>query len=152
MILVGKVTSIWAILCITEAIASKAAMATKFKYMGGINDDFFGHFLFAANLGFAIGSAFGMYHLCSLQLDIMIFSGEGIETEVLVQVFSPVFASITFLVIGISGIVVVLKKNVEKRKDQRILNNICINLDVKCDSIGKINNIKFNQPINSQQY
>ena len=131
----------------TEAIAVKAAMATKFKYMGGINDYFFGHFLFVANLGFAIGSAFGMYHLGSLQLDIIIFSGEGIETEAVVQIFMPVFVSVTLLITGISGAVLTLKKNVEERKDQRILNNICINLDKKGNTIQKFNNTKFNQPI-----
>ena len=131
----------------TEAIASRAAMATKFKYIGGINDFFFGNFLFVANLGFAIGSAFGMYHVCSLQLDIMIFSGEGIEKEAVSQIFWPVFSSVTFLIIGISGTVLVLKKNVENKKDQRILNSICVNLDGKCDTIWKINNKKFNQPI-----
>ena len=131
----------------TEAIAVKAAMATKFKYMGGINDYFFGHFLFVANLGFAIGSTFGMYHLGSLQLDIIIFSGEGIETEAVVQIFMPVFVSVTLLITGISGTVLTLKKNVEERKDQRILNNICINLDKKGNTIQKFNNIKFNQPI-----
>ena len=131
----------------TEAIASRAAMATKFKYIGGINDFFFGNFLFVANLGFAIGSAFGMYHVCSLQLDIMIFSGEVIEKEAVSQIFWPVFSSVTFLVIGISGTVLVLKKNVENKKDQRILNSICVNLDGKCDTIWKINNNKFNQPI-----
>ena len=131
----------------TEAIAIKAAMAAKFKYIGGINDYFFGHFLFVANLGFAMGSAFGMYHLYSLQLDVMVFTGEWIETEAVIKIFWPVFLSVVFLVAGISGIVLTIKKNVEKRKDQRILNNICVNLDMKCDSIGKINNIKFNQPI-----
>ena len=131
----------------TEAIAVKAAMATKFKYMGVINDYFLGHFLFVANLGFAIGSAFGMYHLGSLQLDIIIFSGEGIETEAVVQIFMPVFVSVTLLITGISGTVLTLKKNVEERKDQRILNNICINLDKKGNTIQKFNNIKFNQPI-----
>ena len=131
----------------TEAIAVKAAMATKFKYMGGINDYFLGHFLFVANLGFAIGSAFGMYHLGSLQLDIIIFSGEGIETEAVVQIFMPVFVSVTLLITGISGTVLTLKKNVEERKDQRILNNICINLDKKGNTIQKFNNTKFNQPI-----
>jgi hypothetical protein len=131
----------------TEAIASRAAMATKFKYIGGINDFFFGQFIFAANLGFAIGSAFGMYHVCSLQLDIMIFSGEGIEKEAFIQIFWPVFSSVTFLVIGISGTVLVLKKNVEKKKDQRILNSICVNLDGKRDTIWKMNNKKFHQPI-----
>ena len=131
----------------TEAIAVKAAMATKFKYMGGINDYFFGQFLFVANLGFAIGSAFGMYHLGSLQLDIIIFSGEGIETEAVVQIFMPLFLSVTLLITGISGTVLTLKKNVEERKDQRILNNICINLDKKGNTIQKFNNIKFNQPI-----
>ena len=131
----------------TEAIAIKAAMAAKFKYIGGINDYFFGHFLFVANLGFAMGSAFGMYHLYSLQLDVMVFTGEWIETEAVIKIFWPVFLSVVFLVTGISGIVLTIKKNVEKRKDQRILNNICVNLDMKCDSIGKINNIKFNQPI-----
>ena len=135
------------ILCVTEAIASRAAMATKFKYIGGINDLFFGHFLFVANLGFAIMSAFGMYQLCSLQLDVMIFSGEGIEKEAFIQIFWPLFSSITFLVICTSGTVLVLKKNVEKKKDQRILNSICLNLDGKRDTIWKINNKKFNQPI-----
>jgi hypothetical protein len=146
-ILVGSLTTIWVILCMTEAIASKAAMATKFKYIGGINDLFFGHFLFVANLGFAIGSTFGTYHMCSLQLEIMIFSGEGIEKETFIEIFWPVFSSITFLVIGTSGTVLVLKKNDEKKKDQRILNSICVNLDGKCDTIWKINNKKFNQPI-----
>ena len=135
------------ILCVTEAIASRAAMATKFKYIGGINDLFFGHFLFVANLGFAMASAFGMYHLCSLQLDVMIFSGEGIEKEAFIQIFWPVFSLITFLVICTSGTVLVLKKNVENKKDQRILDSICLNLDGKCDTIWKINNKKFNQPI-----
>ena len=146
-ILVGTVTTIWIILCVTEAIASRAAMATKFKYIGGINDLFFGHFLFVANLGFAMASAFGMYHLCSLQLDVMIFSGEGIEKEAFIQIFWPVFSLITFLVICTSGTVLVLKKNVENKKDQRILNSICLNLDGKRDTIWKINNKKFNQPI-----
>ena len=122
-------------------------MATKFKYVGGINDDFFGHFLFVANLGFATVSAFGMYHLCSLQLDIMIFSGEWIKIEPFVQIFWPVFVSVTFLVTGISGIVLNIKKNVEKRKDQRILNSICVNLIMKGDATLKFNNNKFNQPI-----
>ena len=131
----------------TEAIAIKAAMATKFKYIGGINDYFFGHFLFVANLGFAMGSAFGMYDLCSLQFDVMVFTSEWIETEAVTKIFWPVFLLVTFFVTGISGIVLTIKKNVEKRKDQRILKNICVNLNMKCDSIGKINNIKFNQPI-----
>ena len=146
-ILVGTVVPIWGTLCMTEAITVKAAMATKFKYMGGINDYFFGHFLFVANLGFAIGSAFGMYHLGSLQLDIIIFSGEGFETEAVVQIFMPLFLSVTLLITGISGTVLTLKKNVEERKDQRILNNICVNLDKKCDRVREFNNIKFNQPI-----
>ena len=144
-ILVGSVVPIWVTLCLTEAIAIKAAMATKFKYVGGINDHFFGHFLFVANLGFATVSAFGMYHLCSLQVDIMIFSGEWIETEPFVQIFWPVFVSVTFLVTCISGIVLNIKKNVEKKKDQRILNSICVNLNVKADATLKFN--KFNQPI-----
>ena len=131
----------------TEAIAIKAAMATKFKYIGGINDYFFGHFLFVANLGFAMGSAFGMYDLCSLQFDVMVFTSEWIETEAVTKIFWPVFLLVTFFVTGISGIILTIKKNVEKRKDQRILKNICVNLNMKCDSIGKINNIKFNQPI-----
>ena len=131
----------------TEAIAIKAAMATKFKYIGGINDYFFGYFLFVANLGFAMGSAFGMYDLCSLQFDVMVFTSEWIETEAVTKIFWPVFLLVTFFVTGISGIILTIKKNVEKRKDQRILKNICVNLNMKCDSIGKINNIKFNQPI-----
>ena len=131
----------------TEAIAIKAAMATKFKYVGGVNDYFFGDFLFMANLGFATVSAFGMYQLGSLQLDISIFSGQWIETEVVIQIFWPVFVSVIFLVTSISGMVLIFKKNVEERKDQRILNNICVNLDKKCDRVREINNIKFNQPI-----
>ena len=131
----------------TEAIAIKAAMATKFKYIGGINDYFFGHFLFVANLGFATVSAFGRYYLCSLQLDIMIFSGEWIETEAVIQIFWPIFLSVIFLVTGISGTVLICKKNVEQKKDQRILNNICINLDKRDDKIETFNNIKFNRPI-----
>ena len=146
-ILVGSVVPIWVTLCLTEAIAIKAAMATKFKHVGGINDHFFGHFLFMANLGFATVSAFGMYHLCSLQVDIMIFSGEWIETEPFVQIFWPVFVSVTFLVTCISGIVLNIKKNAEKKKDQRILNNICVNLNMKADATLKFNNNKFNQPI-----
>ena len=82
---------IWGILCITEAVAIKAAMATKFKYIGGINDDFFGNFLFMTNLGFVSVSTFGMYFLCSLQIDIMIFTGEWVGTEVAIQIFWPVF-------------------------------------------------------------
>ena len=142
-----NIAGIWCILCMTEAIAIKAAMATKFKYIGGINDYFFGHFLFVANLGFAMGSAFGMYDLCSLQFDVMVFTSEWIETEAVTKIFWPVFLLVTFFVTGISGIILTIKKNVEKRKDQRILKNICVNLNMKCDSIGKINNIKFNQPI-----
>ena len=145
--MVGSVTSVWGTLCITEAIASKAAMATKFKYIGGINDYFFGHFLFVANLGFAIGSSFGIYLLGSSQVNIMIFSGEWIETEAVVQIFPPIFLLITFLVIAISGTVIVLKKNAEKRKDQRILDSIRVNLDGKGDTIWKINNKKFNHPL-----
>jgi hypothetical protein len=138
---------IWGTLCITEAIAIKAAMATKFKYIGGINDYFFGHFLFVANLGFAIGSVLGMYHLGSSQVDVMIFTGEWIETEKITQIFWPVFVSVICLITGISGTVLTIKKNVEKRKDQRILNGICVNLDKKCDRVRKYNTIKFNQPI-----
>ena len=146
-ILVGAVGPIWGTLCMTESIVIKAAMATKFKYVGGINDYFFGHFLFVANLGFATVSVFGMYHLCSLQLDIMIFSGEWIETEAVIQIFYPVFLSVIFLVTGISGTVLMCKKNVEQRKDQRILNNICVNLDRKDATIQMFNNTKFNRPI-----
>ena len=145
--MVGSVVPIWVTLCLTEAIAIKAAMATKFKYIGGIDDHFFGHFLFVANLGFATVSAFGMYHLCSLQVDVMIFSGEWIETEPFVQIFWPVFVSVTFLVTCISGIVLNIKKNVEKKKDQRILDSICVNLKMKADATLKFNNKKFNQPI-----
>ena len=146
-ILVGAVGPIWGTLCMTESIVIKAAMATKFKYVGGINDYFFGHFLFVANLGFATVSVFGMYHLCSLQLDIMIFSGEWIETEAVIQIFYPVFLSVIFLVTGISGTVLMCKKNVEQRKDQRILNNICVNLDRKDVTIQMFNTTKFNRPI-----
>ena len=146
-ILVGSVVPIWVTLCLTEAIAIKAAMATKFKHVGGINDHFFGHFLFMANLSFATVSAFGMYHLCSLQVDIMIFSGEWIETEPFVQIFWPVFVSVTFLITCISGMVLNIKKNVEKKKDQRILNSICVNINMKADATLKFNNNKFNQPI-----
>ena len=106
-ILVGTLTTIWVILCMTEAIASRAAMATKFKYIGGINDYFFGHFLFVANLGFAMGSAFGMYDLCSLQFDVMVFTSEWIETEAVTKIFWPVFLLVTFFVTGISGIIVI---------------------------------------------
>jgi hypothetical protein len=125
----------------------QSSNGNQFKYIGGINDYFFGHFLFVANLGFAMGSAFGMYDLCSLQLDVMVFTSEWIETEAVTKIFWPVFLLVTFFVTGISGIVLTIKKNVEKRKDEQILNNICVNLDLKCDSIGKINNIRFNQPI-----
>ena len=138
---------IWGTLCITEAIAIKAAMATKFKYIGGINDYFFGHFLFVANLGFSLGSVIGMYHLGSSQVDIMIFTGEWVETEKFTQIFWPVFLSVICLITGISGTVLTLKKNVENRKDQRILNSIYVNLDKKCNRVGKYNAIKFNQPI-----
>ena len=138
---------IWGILCITEAVAIKSAMATKFKYIGGINDDFFGDFLFMANLGFVSVSTFGMYFLCSLQIDIMIFTGEWVETEVVIQIFWPVFLLITFVITGISGTVLIIKENVEKKKDQRILNNICVNLDKKCNTIQNINNNKYNKPI-----
>ena len=138
---------IWCILCITEAVAIKAAMATKFKYIGGINDDFFGDFLFTANLGFVTVSTFGMYFLCTLQLDIMIFTGEWVGTENAIQIFWPVFLLMTFVITGISGTVLIIKKNVEKKKDQRILNNICVNLDKNCYTIQKINNNKFNKPI-----
>ena len=146
-VLTENIAGIWCLLCMTEAIAIKAAMATKFKYIGGINDYFFGHFLFVANLGFAMGSAFGMYDLCSLQFDVMVFTSEWIETEAVTKIFWPVFLLVTFFVTGISGIVLTIKKNVEKRKDQRILNNICVNLDKKCNTIQKINNNKYNKPI-----
>ena len=138
---------IWGILCITEAVAIKAAMATKFKYIGGINDDFFGSFLFMANLGFVSVCTFGMYFLCSLQVDIMIFTGERVGTKVAIQIFWPVFLLMTFVITGISGTVLIIKKNVEKKKDQRILNNICVNLEKKCNTIQKINNNKYNKPI-----
>ena len=146
-ILTETFVPIWGTLCMTEAIAIKAAMATKFKYVGGINDYFFGHFLFVANLGFAIGSAFGMYLLGSSQVDIMIFTGGWIETETFVQIFWPVFLSVICLITGISGTVLAIKKNVENRKDERILNSICVNLEKKCDRVQKLNTIKFNQPI-----
>ena len=146
-ILVGTVIPIWGTLSMTEAIAIKATMATKFKYVGGINDYFFGDILFMANLGFATVSALGMFQLGSLQLDIMFFSGQWIETEGVIQIFWPIFVFVIFLVTGISGLVLIFKKNVEERKDQRILNNICVNLDKKCDRVREINNIKFNQPI-----
>jgi hypothetical protein len=120
-------------------------MATKFEYIGGINDYFFGHFLFVANLGFAVGSVLGMHHLGSSQVDIMIFTGEWIETERFTQIFWAVFVSVICLITGISGTVLTIKKNVEKRKDQRILNSICVNLDKK--RVRKYNTIKFNQPI-----
>ena len=92
---------IWGILCITEAVSIKAAMVTKFKYIGGINDDFFGDFLFVANLGFVSVSTSGMYFLCSLQLDIMIFTGEWVRKEVIIQIFWPVFLLLlVFLVLS----------------------------------------------------
>ena len=55
--------------------------------------------------------------------------------------------SVTFLVTCISGIILNIKKNVEKKKDQRILDSICVNLDIKADETLKFNNNKFNQPI-----
>ena len=83
----------------------------------------------------------------SLQLDIMIFTGEWVRKEVIIQIFWPVFLFTTFVITGISGTVLIIMKNVEKKKDQRILNNICVNLDKKCYTIKKINNNKFNKPI-----
>ena len=146
-ILTETYVPIWGTLCITEAIAIKAAMATKFKYIGGINDYFFGHFLFVANLGFAVGSVLGMYHLGSSQVEIMIFTGEWIETEPFTQIFWPVFVLVICLITGISGTVLTIKKNAEKKKDQRILDSICVNLDKKSDRVRKYNSIKLNQPI-----
>ena len=49
-----------------KVLLFRALLATKFKYISGINDNFFSTFLFMVNVGFTFGSHFGLFFLGSL--------------------------------------------------------------------------------------
>ena len=59
---------IWVLLCLTEALLTRAIMATSYKYVSGINDMFFSNFIFMVNFGFSFGS-----HCCLAILGLYLF-------------------------------------------------------------------------------
>ena len=59
---------IWVLLCLTEALLTRAIMATSYKYVSGTNDVFFGNFIFMVNFGFSFGS-----HCCLGILGLYLF-------------------------------------------------------------------------------
>ena len=59
---------IWVLLCLTEALVTRAIMATSYKYVSGTNDVFFSNFIFMVNFGFSFGS-----HCCLGILGLYLF-------------------------------------------------------------------------------
>ena len=65
---------IWVLLCLTEALLTRAIMVTSYKYVSGTNDVFFGNFIFVVNFGFSFGS-----HCCLGILGLYFFSSFVIQ-------------------------------------------------------------------------
>ena len=59
---------IWVLLCLTEALLTRAVMVTSYNYISGTNDVFFGNFIFMVNFGFSFGS-----HCCLGILGLYLF-------------------------------------------------------------------------------
>ena len=69
VVFIANSCTIWILLCLTEAIVVRAVLLTKFKYIIGINDNFFSIFMFMFNAGFTFGYQIGLFYLGSLGSD-----------------------------------------------------------------------------------
>ena len=159
---------IWVLLCLTEALLTRAIMATSYKYVSGINDMFFSNFIFMVNFGFSLGShcclgILGLYlFLARLLVNdkpnkkfLSLFVGSFRNDELLtgirngnakMSLFYPIVFGTTCVFACYSAVTIAVKKFIGYKKDKNLVKNITIMID-SGESVLRINNVKHNNPI-----
>ena len=139
---------IWAILCQTEGILTRALFVTNHKLVSGINDKFFSNFLFLVNSGFSFGSHILLFFFGCLGDDELMIGVEN-PNDVPLSIFYIITIAVTSKIFVGSLLIIAVNKFLAFRKDKNLVKEINITLDNDYgkETIIRFNGSRYNKPI-----
>ena len=143
---------VWAILCQTEAVLTRALFVMSYKYISGINDKLFSTFLFIANIGFSFGSHFCLFFFGFLRPDELLIGVKETKTAPGVaplSIYYVIVIGISAIIFGGSLIFIAVHKLYGFQKDKNLVSKIHITLDNENNEnkINQFNTARYNKPI-----
>ena len=139
---------IWAILCQTEGILTRALFVTNYKRICSINDKFFSNFLFLVNIGFSFGSHILLFFFRCLGADELMI-GVKKPSNAPLSIFYIITIGGTSIVFGGSLLIIAVNKFLAFQKDKNLVKKINITLDNDYgkETIIRFNTSRYNKPI-----
>ena len=139
---------VWAILCQTEGILTRALFLMKYKYISGINDKLFNTFLFIANIGFSFGSHFCLFFFGYLGPDELLVGVEK-TSRVPLSIYYVIVIGVSAIIFGGSLLIIIVHTLYGFQKDKNLVSKIHITLNNENDQkeINLFNTARYNKPI-----
>ena len=139
---------IWAILCQTEGILTRALFVTNYKHISSINDKFFSHFLFLVNSGFSFGSHILLFFFGYLGDDELMIGVEN-PNSLPLSIFYVITIGVTSVIFVGSLLIIAVNKFLAFQKDKNLVKKINITLDNDYgrQTIIRFNTSRYNKPI-----
>ena len=139
---------VWAILCQTEGILTRALFLMNYKYISGINDKLFNTFLFIANIGFSFGSHFCLFFFGYLGLDELLIGVEK-TSRVPLSIYYVIVIGVSAIIFGGSLLIIIVHTLYGFQKDKNLVSKIHITLNNENDQkeINQFNTARYNKPI-----
>ena len=148
VVLVTASCSGWFMLSLAGALVTRATFMTNSRHAYKIDDKFFSNFIFMVNIGFSVGSNFGLYLLgtCGFGGDQML---SGIKKKTRPNsIFYQVIIGAGIVISIISSLAIIWKKYIEYKKDKNLVKNINVMINNGQESTHPpINNVEYNKPI-----
>ena len=116
-VLILNSSAIWALLCQTEAVLSRALLLTFYKHFSGINDKFFSNFICMVNMAFSFRSQGILFFMQILGSDELLtgITNESSEKPGISR-FYVVTLGLIFVVFCGSSLIIIGKKVATFRK------------------------------------
>ena len=121
VVFVNNTCTIWALICLTQALLMRALLVTNYKYVGSINDTFVSNYIFMVNFGITCISHIGLFLLGSLGSDDLL-TGIMRKDRLPVSLFYLITIGVLSATSCVSIIVIAVKKFVTYRKDSQLVN------------------------------
>ena len=139
---------IWAILCQTEGILTRALFVTNYKHISSINDKFFSHFLFLVNSGFSFGSHILLFFFGYLGDDELMIGVDN-PNDVPLSIFYIITIGVTSIIFVGSLLIIAVNKFLAFQKGKNLVKEINITLDNDYgkETIIRFNGSRYNKPI-----
>ena len=115
-------------LCLTEALVTRAVSIKSFKHVYSINDKFFNNFIFLVNIGFSFVSNLTLYSLGNHGLGTSdeLLTGRIQKDVGTTSFFYEITFGINFVICCVSSITIAIQKYIAYKNDKDLVKNINI--------------------------